>query len=128
MAAAIVVALAGASGWLLWQWINGLASLPLDKKATAQLDAVKIAVSVAVGGGGVFALYLAVRRQRTQELELEARHAELAQRERAQDDTRADAEARRITELYTKASEQPASPDQPHLARHPPPPLTTAVW
>ncbi|QWF84282.1 hypothetical protein [Amycolatopsis sp. CA-230715] len=71
------------------------------------------------------------RRQRTQELELAARHAELAQRDRVQAhaervaetnrlhaertaaDARVDAEARRITELYIKASEQLGSDKAP---------------
>ncbi|MFE5564999.1 pentapeptide repeat-containing protein [Amycolatopsis japonica] len=121
---AVVVVLAAAVALIvLWRWIDGLALADVEKKATAQLDAVKVAASIAVGGGGLFALYLAARRQRTQELELEARHAELAQRDRVQAhaefvaetnrlhaervalDSRVDAEARRITELYLKASE-----------------------
>uniref|UniRef100_UPI003F49077F hypothetical protein n=1 Tax=Saccharothrix espanaensis TaxID=103731 RepID=UPI003F49077F len=111
----VVLAVAGGVGWWLWWWIDGLAlDNPVDKdRATARLDAVKIAASVAVGGGGLFALYLAALRQRTQEDELKARHAELAQRDRAQDDTRADAEARRITELYAKSAEQLGSDKAP---------------
>lgn len=109
---------------VLWRWIDTLTLADGEKKATAQLDAIKIAASIAVGGGGLFALYLAARRQRTQELELMARYAELAQRDRAQNhteevaqnnrlhaeriaaDAREDATARRITELYIKAAEQ----------------------
>ncbi|GAA4547006.1 pentapeptide repeat-containing protein [Amycolatopsis samaneae] len=116
---------------LLWRWVDGLALADAEKKATAHLDAVKIAASIAVGGGGVFALYLAARRQRTQEFELAARYAELAQRDRVQAhtervaetnrlhaervavDARFDAEARRITELYIKASEQLGSDKAP---------------
>ncbi|WP_189159545.1 pentapeptide repeat-containing protein [Lentzea pudingi] len=51
-----------------------------------------MASGIALGGGGLFTLYLAARRQRTQE--------------EAQADINADAEARRITELYTKAVQQ----------------------
>jgi hypothetical protein len=128
---AVVVLLAAAAALImLWQWIDGLALADAEKKATAQMDAVKVAASVAVGGG-LFALYLAARRQRTQELELAARHAELAQRDRVQAhaeyiaetnrlhaervaaDARVDAEARRITELYLKASEQLGSDKAP---------------
>ena len=108
----------------LWRWIDGLALADVEKKAAAHLDAVKVAASIAFGGGGLFALYLAARRQRTQELELDARRAELAQRDRAQAhieqvaeqtrthaertaaSTEQDAAERRITELYTKAADQ----------------------
>jgi hypothetical protein len=127
----VVVLAAAAALIMLWQWIDDLALTDAEKKATAQLDAVKVAASIAVGGGGLFALYLAARRQRTQELELEARHADLAQRDRVQAhaehvaetnrlhaervavDARIDAEARRITELYLKASEQLGSDKAP---------------
>ncbi|MGW4113995.1 pentapeptide repeat-containing protein [Actinosynnema sp. NPDC004786] len=118
---------------LVWlgRWIDGLALTDADKRATAQLDALKLAASIVVGGGGLFALYLAARRQRTQEQELEVRHAELAQRDRVQvhaeqvaeanrlhaeqvaTDARLHAEAQRITELYTKASEQLGSDKAP---------------
>jgi len=47
---------------VLWRWVDGLALVDVDKKATAQLDVVKVAASIAVGGGGLFALYLAARR------------------------------------------------------------------
>lgn len=117
-ASAVVVLVA------LWRWIDGLALADVEKRATAQLDAVKVAASIAVGGGGLFALYLAARRQRTQESELDARHAELAQRDRVQahaeqvaetnrlhaervaSDVRIHAEAQRVTELYAKSVEQ----------------------
>ena len=116
---------------VLWRWIDGLALVDVEKRAATQLDAVKIAASTAVGGGGLFALYLAARRQRTQELELDVRHAELAQRDRVQAhaervaeanrlhaervaaDTRSHSEAQRVTELYTKASEQLGSDKAP---------------
>jgi uncharacterized protein YjbI with pentapeptide repeats len=106
----VVILAATALTWhFLWRWIAGLdlGSDPAVKdRAVARLDAAKVAVSVGVGLGGVAALYLAARRQRTQELELEARHAELAH-------TRHDAEASRITELYTKASDQLGSETAP---------------
>ncbi|MFD9733261.1 hypothetical protein [Umezawaea sp. NPDC059074] len=47
-----------------------------DKKSTAHLDGLKLAAPTTVGGG-LFALYLAARRQRTQELELARRVTEL---------------------------------------------------
>ncbi|WP_257902951.1 pentapeptide repeat-containing protein [Saccharothrix obliqua] len=138
--AAVVLLAAAAAGWLLWRWIDGLALADPGQKdrAAAQLDAVKLAASIAVGGGGLFALYLAARRQRTQELELRARHAELAHREAelAQRDrvqahseqvaehnrahaervaaaTERDAAARRVTELYGKGVEQLGSDKAP---------------
>ncbi|WNV86653.1 pentapeptide repeat-containing protein [Umezawaea sp. Da 62-37] len=95
-----------------------------DKRATAHLDVLKLTASIAVGGGGLFALYLAARRQRTQELELAQRksvqahvedeaksnraHVETVQALAAQvaDHNREDAAARRVTELYSKSVEQ----------------------
>ncbi len=81
---------------VLWRWIDTLVLPDGEKKATAQLDAIKIAASIAVGGGGLFALYLAARRQRTQELELMARYAELTQRDRAQNHAEEVAESNRL--------------------------------
>lgn len=83
----------------LWWWVNRQPWTDPEKRTAALLDVVKVASGVALGGGGLFTLYLAARRQRTQELEL-------AQREQAQADTNADAEARRVTELYAKAVQQ----------------------
>jgi uncharacterized protein YjbI with pentapeptide repeats len=116
---------------LLWRWIDGLALTDPVKKATAHLDAVKVAASIAVAGGGLFALYLAARRQRIQELELSVRHDELAQRDQVQAHTEKvseinrvhaervaaaserDAVDRRITELYAKSVEQLGSDKAP---------------
>jgi hypothetical protein len=115
--ALLVLGLATVASVLLWQWVDGLAFADTDKKSAAHLDVLKLAASIAVGGGGLFALYLAARRQRTQELEL-------AQRERAQahteqvaetsrvhaervaEATERDAAARRVTDLFTKSVEQ----------------------
>ncbi|MFE0026818.1 pentapeptide repeat-containing protein [Amycolatopsis sp. NPDC059021] len=131
VAAVVVLLTATVVLIVLWRWIDDLALADPEKRAAAHLDAVKVAASIAVGGGGVFALYLAARRQRTQEFELAARYAELAQRDRVQahtehvaetnrlhaervaGDARLDAEARRITELYLKASEQLGSDKAP---------------
>jgi hypothetical protein len=105
---------------LLWTWIDSLPFADADKRATAHLEAIKVASTIAIGGGGLFALYLAARRQRTQELELDVRRVELAQRDRVQvhaeqvaADARQDAAERRVTELYTKASDQLGSDKAP---------------
>jgi uncharacterized protein YjbI with pentapeptide repeats len=129
--AAVVLVVAGVVLVLLWQWIDRLALRDMEKKAAAHLEAVKVASAFVVGGGGVFALYLAVRRQRTQEQELATRRAELAHTEQVAQDNRllaertaaataahherleGDAAARRVTELYTKASEQLGSDKAP---------------
>jgi hypothetical protein len=60
--------------------------------AAARVDAIRTGLSIGAGTGGVFALLLAVRRQWHQEL--------------TATDTTFDAEARRITDLYTKAADQ----------------------
>lgn len=131
MATAFVLLVTGLATWRMWAWVASASFTGTDQRVTALLDVVKIGAAVAAAGGGVITLYLASRRQRTQELELQVRQAELrnraaelVQRDRAQDhtevaaqrthdlakqaavDTRAHAEAQRITELYTKASEQ----------------------
>lgn len=83
---------------LVLVWIDGM---PLSGKdqATVRLDALKIGLSVGVGGGGVFALYLAARRQRSIELQLQ-------QAERVAEVTAADATERRVTDLYAMAASQ----------------------
>jgi uncharacterized protein YjbI with pentapeptide repeats len=129
--AGVVLVIAGVVLVVLWRWVDGLALADAEQRATAHLDVIKTASAIAVGGGGVFALYLAARRQRTQELELQVRRdelrnrqVELEQRDRAQrhaeevaeangrhaeqvaGDGRHDAAERRVTEIYTKAAEQ----------------------
>ncbi|TQM80958.1 hypothetical protein FHX81_3317 [Saccharothrix saharensis] len=121
--AGVVLVVSGVTLWALWRWIDGLALADAGKRATAQLDAVKTASGIAVGGG-LFALYLAARRQRTQELELSQRERAQAHTERVAETNRLhaervaaaaenDAAARRVTELYTKASEQLGSDKAP---------------
>jgi len=106
----------------------------------------KLTASIAVGGGGLFTLYLVARRQRTQELELAQRervqdHAELVAEtnrvhaekvpehtaqvaeanrvdaERVAADNRVDAAARRVTELFAKSVEQPVGCQNSALGR-----------
>lgn len=60
--------------------------------AAARVDAIRTGLTIAAGAGGVFAFLLAVRRQWHQEFTAV--------------DVMRDAEARRITELYTKAADQ----------------------
>ncbi|MET9229396.1 pentapeptide repeat-containing protein [Lentzea sp. NPDC003310] len=87
-----VLLVTGAVLVALWLWVNRQTWTDPEKRTLAQLDVVKVASGIALGGGGLFTLYLAARRQRTQE--------------EAQADLNADAEARRFTELYTKAVQQ----------------------
>ncbi|WNV92092.1 pentapeptide repeat-containing protein [Umezawaea sp. Da 62-37] len=94
--AVLVLGVTVVTSVLLWRWVDGLTFADADKKSTAYLDVLKLAASIAVGGGGLFALYLAARRQRTQELELEKRTEELAQRERAQAHAELVAETNRL--------------------------------
>ncbi|MET9226151.1 pentapeptide repeat-containing protein [Lentzea sp. NPDC003310] len=118
---AALAVLAGAAVLLvLWRWIDSRALADAEKRTSAQIEAVKLASGIVVGGGGLFALYLAARRQRTQELELEVRRIELTQRDRVQihaervaEDSRLDAAERRVTELYTKAADQLGSDKAP---------------
>lgn len=87
-------------------WWAGTRGLDGPALVTARFDALKIGLSIGVGGGGVFALYLAWRRQRATE-------DTLAHQQEVAADTRADATERRITELYTRAAEQLGSDKAP---------------
>jgi pentapeptide repeat protein len=64
-----------------------------------KLDAIRTGGTLGVGLGGIVALWLAIRRQRSTELDV-------LQKYEAAQDSRDDAMERRITELYTKAVEQ----------------------
>ena len=92
MTAVVVAAVTGALLWLFLAW-SGRPDAPV------RIDAVKTAFGVGAGAGGVFALWLATRRQRTLELQLT--------------ETSRDLEERRVTELYTKAVEQLGSDKAP---------------
>ncbi|MFJ7210222.1 pentapeptide repeat-containing protein [Amycolatopsis sp. NPDC098790] len=85
--------------WLLLGW-SGAPDAPV------RIDAVKTAFGIGAGAGGVFALWLATRRQRTLELQL-------AETTRVAGVTERDLEERRVTELYTKAVEQLGSDKAP---------------
>jgi hypothetical protein len=103
VAAVLAAALAVVAA--LWWWLaaSGLRGADL---VTARLDALKVGVSVVVGSGGGVALYLAWRRQRSTE-------DALAHQVKATVSTELDAEARRITDLYTKAADQLGSDKAP---------------
>lgn len=102
---ALVLAATTLATWLLADWVAAIPFTDPDKHVPALLEVAKLGAAVAVGGGGLIALYLTGRRQRTQELELANKLAEL-------DHTRHDATERRVTELYLKAVEQLGS-DKP---------------
>lgn len=95
-AAVIAVLTAAAVVVLWWPATRGLNGAEL---VSARLDALKIGLSVAVGSGGVVALFLAWRRQRSTEGDLDNRERALAHQQH-------DAAERRLTELYLKAVEQ----------------------
>lgn len=121
--AVFVAVLAAGAVLVLLGWLD---RVPLEGKdrATAQLDALKVGLSIGIGGGGVFALYLAARRQRSTELQVWQHERDLAQKDAAQRHvekvaaanqahqerdaaaTEADAAERRVTELYAKAADQ----------------------
>ena len=90
--AAVVAVVTAGLLWLLLAWSG-------EPTAPVRIDAVKTAFGIGAGIGGVFALWLATRRQRTLELQL-------AETTRVAGVTERDLEERRVTELYTKAVEQ----------------------
>ncbi|GGU80842.1 hypothetical protein GCM10010178_84470 [Lentzea flava] len=95
---------------LWWPVTNGLTGKDL---VSARLEALRVGLSVGLGGGGLFALYLAWRRQRSTEADLDNRERALAHQLQVAEATERDAEARRITDLYTKAVEQLGSDKAP---------------
>ncbi|MEU5263995.1 pentapeptide repeat-containing protein [Amycolatopsis sp. NPDC021455] len=106
---------------LWWVGSRGLSGSDL---VAARFDAVKIGLSVGVGGGGVVALYLNWRRQRSSEADLDNRERTLVHQQQVAAenrdhqaqvaaDARIDAAARRITELFTKAAEHLGSDSLP---------------
>jgi hypothetical protein len=122
----IVLVGVGVAVWLLLAYTGG------DAGANrVQLEAIRTAGTVVIGTGGAAALLLAARRQRSTEIALKQKDrdqkdvarahalqeqvAEQARRhqERVATATEADAEARRITDLYTKAVEQLGSDKAP---------------
>ncbi|MGX7827122.1 pentapeptide repeat-containing protein [Actinokineospora sp. 24-640] len=101
-------------------WWAGTSGLDGEKLVTARFDALRTGLSIGLGGGGLFALYLAWRRQHSTEIGLAQKQQDQADVARAYDlqretaeATQRDAEARRITELYTKAVEQLGSDKAP---------------
>lgn len=103
---------------VLWWW--GTAGLSGKELVTARLDALRTALSIGLGGGGLFALYLAWRRQHATEVGLVQKERDQADVMRAYElqrevaaTTEKDAADRRVTELYTKASEQLGSDKAP---------------
>ncbi|MFI6099828.1 pentapeptide repeat-containing protein [Lentzea sp. NPDC051213] len=102
----------------LWWW--GTAGLTGKELVTARLDALRTGLSIGIGGGGVFALYLAWRRQHATEVGLVQKERDQADVTRAYElqrdvaaATERDAADRRVTDLYTKASEQLGSDKAP---------------
>ncbi len=117
-AVVIGVLTAGAVVVLWWPATRGLNGADL---VSARLDALKVGLSVAVGSGGVVALYLSWRRQRSTEADLDNRERALIHQQEVHAATMAhqnlvlrnteyDAAQRRLNELYLKAVEQLGSP------------------
>jgi len=112
-------------------WWAGTRGLTGQQLVTARFDALRTGLSIGLGGGGLFALYLAWRRQhsteiglaqkqqdqadvaRAYELQREAFESTRRHQERVAAATERDAEARRITDLYAKAIEQLGSDKAP---------------
>ena len=107
-AVVIVLVGVGVAVWLLLAYTGGDANTN-----RAQLDAIRTAGTIVVGTGGAAALLLAARRQRTAEITLKQKDRDQVLQERVAAATEADAEARRITELYTRAVEQVGSEKAP---------------
>lgn len=126
---AAILAITAAAVTLLW-WA-GTAGLDGDQLVTARMTALRNGLGIGLGLTGAFGIYLAWRRQHSTEVGLHQKAKDQAdvalayqlQREafettrehqrRVAEDTARDAEARRITDLYTKAVEQLGSDKAP---------------
>ncbi|MEU7528538.1 pentapeptide repeat-containing protein [Saccharothrix sp. NPDC042600] len=130
--ATVAVLIATATiGLVVVLWWAGTAGLSGAELVNARFNALRTGLSIGVGGGGLFALYLAWRRQHATEIglvqkerdqadvarayDLQRETAEHARRhaERVAATTERDAEARRITDLYAKSVEQLGSEKAP---------------
>ncbi|MFC7617303.1 pentapeptide repeat-containing protein [Actinokineospora soli] len=110
----VVVAVGGLLT-VLWLLIDGG-----SPQAPTQLELVRVGLTVLLGTGGLFGLWLAWRRQRSTEIALQQKERDqtdvaraYALQERTALASEADAAARRITDLYTKAVEQLGSDKAP---------------
>ena len=110
-----LVAVVGGLLTVLWLLVDGT-----SPQAPTQLELVRIALTVLLGTGGLFGLWLAWRRQRSTEIALQQKERDQADvarayalQERTALASEADAAARRITDLYTKAVEQLGSDKAP---------------
>ncbi len=110
-AAVIAVLTAGAVVVLWWPATAGLNGAEL---VSARLDALKVGLSVAVGSGGVVALYLSWRRQHSTEADLDNRERALAHQQEVHAATMAHLDrVARATEhdaAERRLSEQPRQP------------------
>jgi hypothetical protein len=105
-AVALIIIGVGMAAGLLLAFGNG--------QHTDQLDAIKTAGTIVIGAGGAAAPWLTARRQRITEISLNqirAAHAATA--------TATVADARRVTDLYTKAADQLGSSQAPGPAGRP---------
>ncbi|XVS61886.1 hypothetical protein ACQPYE_26850 [Actinosynnema sp. CA-299493] len=118
-------------GLVVALWWAGTAGLSGAELVNARFNALRTGLSIGVGGGGIFALYLAWRRQHATEIGLVQKERDQAdvtrayelQREIAEHTrqhaervavtTERDAGARRITDLYAKSVEQLGSDKAP---------------
>lgn len=101
-------------------WWAGTRGLEGEKLVTARFDALRTGLSIGLGAGGLFGLYLAWRRQHSTEIGLAQKQQDQADvarayalQERTALASEADSAARRITDLYTKAVEQLGSEKEP---------------
>ncbi|WP_084211080.1 pentapeptide repeat-containing protein [Pseudonocardia acaciae] len=106
-ALAIAAIGAGAATWLLIAYGQGTEA---DRN---QLEAIKTAGTIVLGGGGAGALWLAARRQRTSEIALRQKDLDQALQERIAQAADRDALERRVTDLYSKAADQLGSDTAP---------------
>jgi uncharacterized protein YjbI with pentapeptide repeats len=84
---------------IVWLWIIASQAKPGTDQASARLDAVRTGLAAGAGAGAAVGLVLAFRRQHHQEIATVL--------------TDLDATERRITELYTRATEQLGSDKAP---------------
>ncbi|MGW9479186.1 pentapeptide repeat-containing protein [Saccharomonospora azurea] len=95
----LIVAI-GATVWLLSSFGDG------SEQDKVQLETIRLAGTIVLGTGGAAALFVALRRQRATELDLVQKQRAHELQQQVAEQSRLDAEQRRVTELYTAAAEQ----------------------
>lgn len=113
MTTVVIVVILLTASTVVSLWWAGTSGLTGSELVQARLDALRTGLSIGIGAGGIFALYLASRRQQATEVGLVQKDRDQADvalayslQERVAKSAENDAIERRTTDLYSKSIEQ----------------------